>query len=110
MAQTATLIAADPPGWAPVTNHYRTNDSPQKDLAVTVFGGLTPTIETAINQALTGNGAAGLVIGQDEIVPQPTTVIGCNPDGSTDNLTPVATFPPGTSHEDALAEMGYVIA
>lgn len=107
MATTATLITADPPGWAPVTKHYRTEDS--KDFAITVYGGIPPSVVPLIDQALAESGAPSLISGQHQIVAEPTTVVSCNADGTAIELTPIATFPSGTSHENALVEMGYEV-
>lgn len=97
----------DVPGWAPGTQHYSTSDG--NVLAVRVD--TPPNHETAglINETLSAIGGLPIGIGRHKIAPQPTTVIDCNPDGTVEHLTPLHTFPPGTTYEDALKQSGYPI-
>ena len=43
------------------------------------------------------------------IVRRETAVLYCNADGTVTDLTPDHTFPPGTTAEEAVAAMGYLI-
>lgn len=103
---SAVLYAESLPQFAPRTNQYNCGDHyllvtvPAADIPVPA--GLLPTI-------------GSMKVG--EIVCGPTAVFLCDEnaqvldaDGDpTNGLTPIATFPPGTTHEDALAALGYVV-
>ncbi|AIT13436.1 hypothetical protein PBI_RONRAYGUN_23 [Mycobacterium phage RonRayGun] len=102
---TATRIA-DVPGWAPGTQHYNTDDGNTIAVCVdigpneTTLGYLDETLSALVGQPIAG---------RHNIIQQPTTIIDCFPDGTVEQLTPMHTFPPGTSHEDALRLAGYDI-
>ena len=42
-------------------------------------------------------------------VRRPTAVIFCNAEGMVESLIPDHTFPPGTTAEDAISELGYTL-
>lgn len=83
----ATLINDNMPRWAPVTKHYRTADG--QDLAVEVGEPV---------------GVGGGFVEK----PRPTVIFACTEEGYAVDLTPLHRFPPGTTHEDALTQAGYL--
>lgn len=91
--------------WAPDTRHYVTDDG--QHLAVHVADGLDAVTTELINESLEVSGIPTLESGIHTLVVEPTTIIECTEEGIAVNLTPLHTFPPGTSHEDALAQAGY---
>jgi hypothetical protein len=99
----ATLVAAEMPGWAPGTRHYVTAGG--QHLAVQVDEGMTALSEAALDESLQALGFPALESGVHRIVIQPTTILPCTEDGQAITLDPLYTFPPGTSHEDALAQI-----
>lgn len=103
----ATLISDNLDGWAPGTRHYRTDNG--VDLAVEapsipegqcIPRGVGPMIDELLIRLGTNRGAVKHVV-------RPTVVFECNPDGTAIDLTPIHTFPSGTTHEEVLAELGY---
>lgn len=99
-----TLMDTDMSHWADGTRHYRRGS---QDYAVeaTLPGanavpvGVAPMIEELLE--IIGEGKAPL-----QVVVRPTVIFACTREGfPTDEhgLTPLAKFPPGTSHDDALA-------
>ncbi|MGB3602702.1 MAG: hypothetical protein WBA38_04015 [Gordonia sp. (in: high G+C Gram-positive bacteria)] len=97
-----TLIAAALPHMASTTNHYRLNNGTH--VLITVPADVQPV-------------PAGLapILGSIRInrtEPGPTLVFLADPEGQpidadgdpTNGLTPIRTFPPGTTHEQALAQ------
>lgn len=95
-----TLLSTDMSAWAPGTRHYALDDG--TFVAVEAGGGLTPLAEAMIREALQG----GIVTTQ---LPRPTVVFACNEDGAATDLTPLHTFPAGTSHEEALTLIGHTV-
>jgi hypothetical protein len=97
----ATLIDPAMPTWAPDTRHYVTSG---RHLAVHVAAEFNDATAALIGESLEANGMPSLQSGVHQIVVEPTTVFECNADGSPISLTPLRTFPPGTTHEQAIAE------
>ena len=117
---TATLVASDIPGWAPGTNLYATDDG--RHLAVEAMPlpeGTTQVIEVG-QDPMSDNILAqvGDTFASIKVVLRPTVIFLCAEDGTPldadendyDPLTPLHTFDPGTSHEDAVRQAGYDIA
>lgn len=78
-----TLLDTEMSWWAPGTKHYVTAGG----LHVAVDPGLPFTDRPSITEA-----------------PRETVIFECNDDGSPITLTPLRTFPPGTSHDDAITQ------
>lgn len=115
----ATLVTEQLEGWAPGTRHYRTSDG--QDFAVEA----DPIPDTANDFVSEGGGEAYMVpadeapvvgellmvLGETEkavkLVVRPTVIFACTPEGAAIDLTPLHSFTPGTSHEDALRGAGY---
>ncbi|AHJ86308.1 hypothetical protein 32HC_30 [Mycobacterium phage 32HC] len=103
----ANLIAEALPQFCPTTNHYRCSDG--KYLLVTVptidpVGTLAETLGIVVAVAKSHLPATVDVFLSDEYA----AVL--DADGDLANgLTPIATFPAGTSHAEALALMGYSV-
>lgn len=111
----ARLISEDLPGWAPGTNHYELDG---KYVAVEVDplpdGALVPLEDMPlIGQIVVrvgGNHRQSV-----KYVARPTVVFLTDEAGlpvdadenDNDPLTPIRRFPAGTTHEQALAELGY---
>lgn len=85
---TATRLLTDMSGWAPITQHYQVPDG---YLAVTVAAFLTAKGTTVFRCT-----AEGIILGAD--------------DNPANGMTPIARFDDGTTHEDALAALGYTVA
>lgn len=85
---TTAKYVADLPGWVPDTRLYRLDDD--RYLAVSVIDYYTAT---------------GTEVFLCDERGQPIDADG-NP---ANGLTPLATFPPGTSHADALTQLGYQV-
>lgn len=100
-----TLVDSEMSSWTPDTRHYLAADGTH--LAVSVQANLTEQTIQYIEEALAAAELPKLEGGAYAIVASPTTVIECNDEGIALSMTPLHTFPPGTSHEDALAQAGY---
>lgn len=100
----ATLVDPVMARWAPDTRHYVTGDG--RHFAVHVAAEMSGILADLINESLVVNGSPTLQTGVHTHVIEPTTIIECNPEGIATTLTPVFTAPPGTNHEDALAQAG----
>lgn len=100
-----TLVDSDMSTWAPGTQHYVTDNAVH--LAVTVDAGLNDLTAAGIDELLAANGQPTLASGIHKVVVAPTVIVECNDEGIAVSLTPLHTFPPGTSHEDALELAGY---
>lgn len=85
--------------WSPGTRHYAISDGTY--VAVEVDSGITPEMAAAVQQVA---GAALL-----NYAPRPTVIISVNSEGNATSLERLHTFPPGTTHEDALIQAGYEI-
>lgn len=105
---TATQLDTDMSFWAPGTRHYSLDTGDY--LAVTVDVGLNSEATELLDQALDALDAPTVASGRNKIVVSPTVAIACTDEGVPTDLTPVATFAPGTTHEKALEDMGHVIA
>jgi hypothetical protein len=101
----ATLVDSVMAAWAPDTRHYVTEDG--RHLAVHVATDLNARTITFIDEALAANEIPALSSGSHKVVVEPTTVFECTEEGNAITLDPVHSFPPGTSHEAALHELGY---
>jgi hypothetical protein len=106
---TVTLVSESPPGWAPGTQHWRTDDG--RNLAVEASPDAIPAgfATEVIDELLT---AVGESFGSTKIVLPQTVIMECDPDGTPlDDFVPepLWTFPPGTTHEQALEQAGYVV-
>jgi hypothetical protein len=115
---TATLISKQLNGWAPGTHHYKTSDGKHLAIEATpepggvhiIERGQSPMTDNILTILSRSRAALKLVI-------RPTTVFLSNENGepidADDNdrnpLTPLHTFPAGTTHEDALTAMGYTL-
>ena len=105
----ATQLDTDMFAWADGTRHYRAADGTFRAVEATLLGdevipaGAQPMVEEAVT--LIGQGRK-----IQTVVMRPTVVFECAEDGSAIDMTPVGRFPAGTSHEDALAELGYTVA
>lgn len=103
--ETATRIA-DVGGWAPGTRHYNTSDG--NTVAVCVDAGPNERTTAALDETLSAL-VGHPIIGRHKIIQRPTTVIDCYPDGTVEHLTPMHTFPAGTTHDQALELAGYTL-
>lgn len=114
---TATLISEQLDGWAPGTRHYTCSG---KHLAVeaTVPDGsrmIPQGAEPMINDLLVVMGESRAAL---KIVARPTVVFLCTENGEPvdadendhDPLTPLHSFPAGTTHDAALAQLGYTVS
>lgn len=111
-----TLVANQLAGWAPGTRHYSTSDGKHFAVEATPEPPGTLLIERGQSAmaddllAVMGESRAAL-----KIVVPPTVVFLCSATGEPidadendhDPLTPLRVFPAGTTHEDALAALGY---
>lgn len=87
--------------WAPGTKHYRLSDG--SHVAITVdTEELTPLGEAYLAEV---HAVAGVDLRMTKRIPRPTTVIACDDEGRAEHLTPLRTFPPGTTHEDAISQL-----
>lgn len=75
----AVALPTNMGGWPPVTLHYQVGDS---YLAVTML---------------------------DFLGAQETNVFEADADGGSASMTPIASFPAGTTYAEALAELGHTI-
>lgn len=113
----ATLMSENMGGWAPGTRHYRTPDG--TNLAVEaptipqgqgIPAGAEPMIDALLIRLGTSRSAL-------KVVARPTVVFLCDEHGQPvdadandrDPLTPLRVFPPGTTHDEALAELGFTV-
>lgn len=109
------MISPQLAGWAPGTRHYKTSDG--KHLAVEATQPQGPQIiqrgqSPMVDEILT---VLGKSVASLKVVARPTVVFLCTAEGlpvdadeaDQDPLTPLAVFPSGTTHEEALAELGY---
>lgn len=116
---TAKLLSADIPGWAPGTNLYSTSDG--KYLAVEAMPIPEETTQIVEPGQSPQNDELLAVLGESyaalKVVVRPTIVFLSNADGvpvdadenDYDPMTPLHRFDPGTSHTDALKELGYKV-
>lgn len=88
--------------WGPGVRHYQLTDG---YIAVSVDAGVTPETQTLIDETLTALGVPTLDSGIHKVVVEPTVILACDAQGVANDLTPLHTFPPGTSHEDAIAQL-----
>lgn len=94
--------------WPEGTRHYRTAAGTYFAVDAQLPGenaipaGVEPMLEEVVT--LIGEGRK-----VETVVGRPTVVFECNEDGSAIDLTPLQRFPSGTTHEDALAQMGYEV-
>lgn len=96
-------MTTDMSHWADGTKHYRVGGQDYAVEATTPGANVVPVgVAPMITELLQiiGEGDAPLLA-----VVRPTVVFACTPEGYAVDLTPLHTFPPGTSHEDALAQM-----
>lgn len=97
------LLAESLPQFAPTTNLYRLDDG--RHVLVTAPDEVQP-VPAALAPILVG-------VKVDHTEPGPTTVILCDENATpidadgdpTNGLTPLATYPPGTTHDDALRRL-----
>jgi hypothetical protein len=116
---TATLITEMLEGWTCGTRHYKTSDGKNLAVEATLNHGEVTIIERGQSPmaddlaAILGTSRAAL-----KMVVRPTVVFLCSEDGEPvdadendhDPLTPLHVFPAGTTHEDALTQLGYTVA
>src|SRR5689334_1319444 len=116
---SATLVSESAPGWAPGTHLYSTSDGRYLAVEATDPG---DDVELVIKP---GDSPGGddilLMIGETEaslkVVVRPTVIFLCNEEGQAidaeendfDPLTPLHTFPAGTTHAEALQAAGYTL-
>ncbi|AJD82451.1 minor tail protein [Mycobacterium phage Sheen] len=104
----ATRLDTNMSHWADGTRHYSTDDGYLAVEAYTpecchvVPQGAAPMINELL--AVLGEGRQAV-----KHVVRPTVVFACNEEGLATDLTPLHKFPPGTSHEDALEQLGYTV-
>lgn len=110
------LINGELGGWAPGTRHYRASDGTNLAIEATTDPGGTSVIERGQSPmvddllVLMGQSRAAL-----KMVVRPTVVFLCDEHGQPvdadendhEPLTPMRVFPAGTTHDEALAELGY---
>ena len=97
--------------WPENTRHYRLKDGTYLAVEATMPGdnvvpvGAMPMIDEVV--AIVGQGRK-----IKTFVQRPTVVFAVTEDARplNDDLTPIAKFDPGTSHEDALKQMGHKVA
>lgn len=90
MSETATeIMDADLGGWAPSVRLFSTSDDKH----------------FVVDADLFGYPESGSV----RFIRRATCVLYCNADGTVTDLTPDHVFPPGTTAEDAVVAMGYLI-
>ncbi|AHG23814.1 minor tail protein [Mycobacterium phage EagleEye] len=94
---TATRLDTDMSAWPPGTQHFSTSDG--EYLAVISDPGM---------QVLGGELIVAIA-GHALVVP-PTVIIACDKDGVATSMERLHTLMPGTSHEDALRQVGYLIS
>lgn len=103
---TATRLDTDMSMWADGTLHFVTSDGEHyavESSTEAIPEGAQCMIDELLAVIGTGRQALKLRL-------RPTVVFACNEDGTpAGTLTPVAEFPPGTTHEQALAQMGYAV-
>lgn len=97
-----TLLDTDMSHWGNNVRHYQLQNG---FVAVSVDSGVNGETKALIDDTLTALGVPTLDSGVYKIVVEPTVIIGCNSVGVANDLTPLRTFPPGTSHEDAIAQL-----
>ena len=88
--------------WGAGVEHYRLDDG--SHVAVSVDVGPNERAQQFIAETL---GVIGGTIHRYDI--EPTVIIACDEAGVATSLDRLHTFPPGTSHEDALAAAGYTM-
>jgi hypothetical protein len=107
---TATQIDTDMFQWADGTRHYRTSDGLDFAIEATILAEDTPIVPTGAEPMVAelieiiGAGRAPL-----KRVVRPTVMFECTETGAAVSLTPVHTFPAGTTYEEALAQAGYTV-
>lgn len=101
MSSDATELPTDMSTWASGTKHYQLANGDCVAVMVDTEE-LTP-----LGEAYLGHFAsvAGVALKNVTRIPRPTHVIACTPEGYAISLTPVKTFPPGTTHEQALTQL-----
>lgn len=107
MKKTATQVNSSMSHWMPDTRCYTTSDG--RYLAVYVHADLNDKTRAHVEGALAEHGIPTFRAGIHTIVVSPTTIVECNADGIAEELTAAHTFPPGTTHEEALRLAGYVL-
>lgn len=122
MATTIALQPTEMGGWPPGTRHWRTADG--QDYAVIAGADLSAAAREAIDTFLEARGEAqleelpaGTAIPVEQtpnepghsVVPQPTAIIACLPNGQAVDLTALWSFPAGTTAADALTQAGFEV-
>lgn len=108
---TVMLMPTDMSHWADGTRHYRTSDgldlaveaTDPTDWEVVIPQGAQPMVDELLVVAGTNRAAVKQVV-------RPTVILACTSDGFATDLTPLHTFAPGTTHEDALQMAGYTMS
>ena len=96
----ADLIAAALPQYAPTTNHYRLDDG--RHVLVTVPADVLP-LPAGVIPIVSGIKVTTTEPGQTEVFLCDADARVLDADGDPSNgMTPLATFPAGTTHEQAL--------
>lgn len=100
------MMPTDMSHWADGTRHYRIGDRDYAVEATTEHGNVIPVgFEPLVDELLqiVGDGRSPVLA-----VVRPTVVFACTPEGSPTvehGLTPLRTFPAGTTHEQAVAQL-----
>src|ERR1700756_1625873 len=103
--ETATELPTDMSHWASVTRHYVTSDG--KYLAVEASTDTIPDgAERYIEEALA---IAGVDLANTTMLLRPTVIMPCTEKGEPIELSALHQFPAGTTHEEALANIGYQV-
>lgn len=101
---TAVLINSDPPGSFPGTQHYLLDGVQHVLIEASSTDPEIPAVEAAVDELI--KVSSGEILPVHRVI-RPTVVFECNDEGIALSLTPIHKFPPGTTHEAALGEMGY---
>lgn len=110
MAIIIELQPTDMSFWAPGTRHYRSVDGTNlavESMTDSVPGDIDiPAIDGAVDEIIKITTGDSMPVHQ---VLRPTVVFACTEDGFAVDMTPLQTYPPGTTYDAALTEMGYEV-
>jgi hypothetical protein len=101
----AELLSAEMAALPPGARHYRVGADDYVAVMVDTEA-LTAMAEGMLDEL---HRIIGADIQSTMRVVRPTEILAVTADGLPIDMTPLHTFPPGTSHEDALTRAGYTI-
>lgn len=104
MAIAITLQPTVMSSWPPGTRHYQGSDGTNFAVESSIEAIPLPAVDVAVDELM--KVVVGEVLPVKQVV-RPTVVFECTEEGLAVSLTPIAKFPPATSHQAALEEMGY---